>query len=244
VAPSSPRVTHDPSHLSTTHLEEYPRLLSTCARLTESLVEPLRFSTSSLPSSSSLISVGDAAGPTPVELVFLEALAADAQVGAEFGPNPVKHFCKKQGRFSVPQPGMRRHPRARTAGPLLDPTHVGRMGISRAACVSTAAWLLSLYGLISLLTYLSFTVVTAKQFPSISLTFTREKQLRLPINTVCPSFSDATLFPRGATALGKGLPPLVTLSEVHFPVSSSSQMRVIKYTQSLANVEQVSLAVA
>jgi hypothetical protein len=102
-------------------------------------------------------------------------------------------------------------------------------------------WMSSLCGLISLLTYLSVRFVTAKQFPSINLTFTREKQLRLPIITVCPSFLDATLFPRGATALGKGLPPLVTVSEVHLPVPSSSQMRVIKYPQSLSNVEEVIL---
>jgi hypothetical protein len=240
-APSSVGIARGPSHVTASSLSEYTRTLSTRARLTKSLLEALRSSTTSLPSQAQPIPLGNLDHPTAVELVFREALSAHIEVGAEFGTDPMKHFRKRRRRMDTPPSDVRLCRPARAAGPLLNPTHVGRMGITRVACVSAAAWLVSVCGLISLLAYLSFSFVAAKQYPAVSLTFTREERLRLPIITVCPSFSNAPLFPRGSSVQVKGLPPLVTISEVHLPVPPLSQIRINKYPRSLDNVEEVIL---
>jgi hypothetical protein len=85
---SCSRITHGSIPVTTSSLSEYPRSLSTRARLTKSLIEFLRSSTSPFPSTTPSISLGNPAHPTPVELIFREALAAHTKVGAELGPQP------------------------------------------------------------------------------------------------------------------------------------------------------------
>jgi hypothetical protein len=165
-----------------------------------------------------------------VETILASAIDLHVRAGARIGPNPVSHFLA-------------------VAAGHLSPPHAPTMRSSRnlfikrcGACMSIVAWFLTLTALVSVLALLTDAFLHSRSFPVSDISLRHESQLRLPIISICPTFSAIPLFPRGANHSAANhsaltLPPLFTFTSLRLPGSSSP----VLFPHSLDNVEEVAI---